>query len=66
MEFVVAFIQDIHDSKETDKMAPVAAKAYDDTLARFHPWLIRKGAHIAFHALPYRQDVSLLHWLGVS
>lgn len=57
MEYIVQLINDVHDAKETDKMAPVASKAYDDTLANHHPWLIRKGVHLAVHTLGHRKDL---------
>ncbi len=57
MESIVRLIKDIHDSEETDKMPSVAKKAYGETLAKYHPWVIRKAVHLAVHALPNRNGL---------
>lgn len=33
----------------------MARTAYDNSLAKHHPWAIQKSVHLAFKALPYRQ-----------
>lgn len=58
--FVVEFIDCIRRANDHDKMAHLARKAYDDTLAQHHPWLVRKGVHLAVHTLPNRHQVSEL------
>jgi len=55
--FVVKLIEGTKNSGENDKMAPLAKIAYDTTLANFHPWLIRKGVHLAVYTLPYRKQL---------
>ncbi|VDK39073.1 unnamed protein product [Dibothriocephalus latus] len=30
--------------------------AYDETLAKHHPWVVRNAVTVAFHALPNRQQ----------
>lgn len=35
----------------------VCQAAYNDTLAQFHPWIIRKGANVAMYALPTRDQL---------
>lgn len=57
--FVVKLIDGVKNSDENDRMAPLAKTAYDSTLGHFHPWLIRKGVHLAVYTLPYRKQVKL-------
>lgn len=35
----------------------VCQSAYNETLAQFHPWLIRKGAVMAMYAMPNRDHL---------
>uniref|UniRef100_A0A915KEV8 Glycolipid transfer protein domain-containing protein n=1 Tax=Romanomermis culicivorax TaxID=13658 RepID=A0A915KEV8_ROMCU len=53
--FVVKLIDGVRLSSDDDKIAPLAKTAYDTTLAHYHPWLIRKGVHLAVYALPSRK-----------
>lgn len=55
--FVVKFIDNIRLANDNDKMSQLARKAYDETLAYYHPWLVRKGVHLAVHTLPSRHQV---------
>lgn len=56
--FVVHFIEGIRHATDQEKMSQLARKAYDDTLAKHHPWLVRQGVHLAVHTLPNRHQVS--------
>lgn len=40
-----------------EKTCHVCQSAYNDTLAQYHPWLIRKGAVVAMYAMPTRQQL---------
>lgn len=31
--------------------------AYNETLAKFHPWIVRKGAVVAMYAMPTREQL---------
>jgi len=35
----------------------LARKAYDNTLAHYHPWLVRQGVHVAVYTLPNRNQL---------
>lgn len=37
-----------------EKTTGICKAAYNDTLAQYHPWIIRKGALVAMYALPTR------------
>lgn len=41
----------------TEKTCHVCQTAYNDTLAQFHPWIVRKGAVVAMYALPTQQNL---------
>lgn len=60
--FVTKFTENIIKSEENIQMAPLARNAYDETIARFHPWLIKKAVHLALYTLPNRKQVSLAMW----
>lgn len=57
LQFVVEFIDGVRLAGNQDKMSHLARTAYDSTLAAHHPWLVRKGVHLAVHSLPYREQV---------
>lgn len=63
LEFVLALIRSIHDADDHTSMAHLAKHAYDTTLAKYHPWLVRKGVHLAMWALPTRKQVPNLVFL---
>lgn len=50
--------------KPEDKTNVVGQEVYNVTLAKYHPWLIRKGAIIAMYVLPTR-DV-LFHRVSIA
>uniref|UniRef100_A0A5S6QXP8 GLTP domain-containing protein n=1 Tax=Trichuris muris TaxID=70415 RepID=A0A5S6QXP8_TRIMR len=56
LQFVASFIEAIRMS-DSDQIAPLARKAYDDTLGRYHGWLIRKAVHLAVYTLPTRKQL---------
>ncbi|GAB1602274.1 ceramide-1-phosphate transfer protein-like [Argonauta hians] len=56
-EFVMEFIKKMRHSDENAKLTGLTQKAYDDTLAKFHPWLVRQGVYIAMYTLPRRDQL---------
>ncbi|KFD51495.1 hypothetical protein M513_07708 [Trichuris suis] len=56
LQFVASFIDSIRLSK-SDQIAPIARKAYDETLARYHGWIVRKAVHLAVYTLPTRKQL---------
>lgn len=38
------------------KTSDICQQSYNDTLAEFHPWVIRKGAIMAMYSLPSRNE----------
>lgn len=45
------------DLKPEDKTSSVCSLSYNETLANFHPFLIRKAASLAMYALPLRDQL---------
>ncbi|XP_013060780.2 ceramide-1-phosphate transfer protein-like isoform X1 [Biomphalaria glabrata] len=64
LEFIAAFLLKLKETDNTVKFSSAAMKAYDDTLARHHPWLVKKAVHVAMYMLPSRLD--LLKKMGVE
>lgn len=55
LDFIYVFLKRLGELEEPDaKTCAVCQTAYNETLAQFHPWLIRKGATLAMHTLPTR------------
>ncbi|CAN7984807.1 unnamed protein product [Ixodes hexagonus] len=52
LEFVAQLFQRLSTANEDAAMGSIAQQSYEETLARHHPWLIRKAAMWALLALP--------------
>lgn len=52
LEFISLFLQKMGGLSEEDKLSAVASEAYDATLSKHHPWLVRKGVALALYTLP--------------
>lgn len=57
LEFILEFLMQISKLSPCDKTSAVCQVAYNDTLAKHHPWVIRKAAVIAMYTLPVQQDL---------
>lgn len=55
--FVSQFLDKSLQIKDEEGTTHICKSAYDNTLAKYHPWLIKKGAHMAMYALPTRYDL---------
>lgn len=40
-----------------EKASGACQAAYNQTLAQYHPWLVRKGAVVAMYAMPTREQL---------
>lgn len=74
LEYVCRLLKDIANANDHDTMGRIAKQGYDETLGKYHPWLVRQAAHLAMYTLPYRkqllerfsggEDISeAAHWL---
>lgn len=55
--FVSKFLAKVDDIGDQDGISKICKEAYAQTLAKFHPWLIQKGASIAMLGLPTKKDL---------
>lgn len=51
LAFASLFMKRLGESHRADKSSTLAYDSYHETLAQFHPWLIRKGVGVATYAL---------------
>lgn len=51
LAFASLFMKRLGESSKDDKSSTLAYDSYNETLAQFHPWLIRKGVGVATYAL---------------
>ncbi|KFM61554.1 Glycolipid transfer protein domain-containing protein 1, partial [Stegodyphus mimosarum] len=56
LEFIMSFMRDFSTADADAKSSTIAQKCYKETLSRYHPWLIQKGAYFAMYTLPARQQ----------
>ncbi|GFS67370.1 ceramide-1-phosphate transfer protein [Nephila pilipes] len=56
LEFIMSFMSDFSCADPDAKSSTIAQKCYNETLSKYHPWLIRKGATFAMYTLPARQQ----------
>ncbi|PSN32459.1 Ceramide-1-phosphate transfer protein [Blattella germanica] len=54
LDFFRVFMGKLSDLRDEDKTHSACQDAYNSTLAKFHPWIVRKGAVVAMYALPTR------------
>lgn len=52
LDFLREFLRAVGELQEEEGTCKSCQVAYGNTLAEHHPWLIRKGATMAMHALP--------------
>lgn len=57
LDFIRCFLKRLGDLEAHDKTSGVCSQSYNETLANFHPFLIRKAANIAMYTLPYRDQL---------
>ncbi|CAJ0951747.1 unnamed protein product [Ranitomeya imitator] len=54
LRWLQLFLEKLRTSSEDSKTSTLCSEAYNDSLANYHPWIIRKTATVAFLALPAR------------
>jgi len=55
--FVSKFLGKMDSIEDQDGISRVCKESYAQTLAKFHPWLIQKGAGLAMLGLPTKKDL---------
>jgi hypothetical protein len=64
-DFIRDFLKRLGEIEACDKTSHICSQSYNQTLANFHPFLIRKAAGLAMYALPskplnYRKKFIIL------
>ncbi|XP_022901918.1 ceramide-1-phosphate transfer protein [Onthophagus taurus] len=57
LDFIRLFLKNIGEIRDEDDTGCVCREAYNVTLAKHHPFLIRKGAQLAMYTMPTRVDL---------
>jgi hypothetical protein len=57
LDFTRNFLRSMSTLEGGDKTYNACKQSYDETLAEYHPYLIRKGAGLAMYALPTRDEL---------
>ncbi|XP_029168976.1 ceramide-1-phosphate transfer protein [Nylanderia fulva] len=55
LDFIREFLRHMEDLSDDDKTGNCCRNAYNDTLGRYHPWVIRKAAVVAMYTLPTKE-----------
>ncbi|XP_076840044.1 ceramide-1-phosphate transfer protein [Brachyhypopomus gauderio] len=54
LRWLQLFLERLRTSTEESKTSVMCSESYNESLAQYHPWIIRKAAGLAFCALPGR------------
>lgn len=57
LAFIREFLLKLSEIESHEKTSGICKVAYNETLAQYHPWIVRKGASIAMYALPTREQL---------
>lgn len=57
LDFIRLFLKRVGDLENKDKTSAVGQDAYNETLAQFHPWIIRKGVVVSLYSLPTKENL---------
>jgi hypothetical protein len=55
--FVIELVRKVAAASDNDSMSSIGVLAYDNTLAHYHNWIVRRAVHLALHMLPNRSQV---------
>ncbi|XP_076654983.1 ceramide-1-phosphate transfer protein [Halictus rubicundus] len=55
LDFIREFLRQLGDLSDADKTSNSCQDAYNKTLAKHHPWVIRKAAIVAMYTMPTRE-----------
>ncbi|KAJ6643928.1 Ceramide-1-phosphate transfer protein [Pseudolycoriella hygida] len=57
LDFIREFLWNLSKLSPSEKTSAVCQSAYNQTLAQYHPWLVRKGATVAMYTMPTRDQL---------
>lgn len=55
LDFIREFLRQLGDLSDTEKTSSCCQDAYNKTLSKHHPWVIRKAAVVAMYTMPTRE-----------
>ncbi|XP_018577644.1 ceramide-1-phosphate transfer protein isoform X2 [Anoplophora glabripennis] len=55
LDFIQLFLKKLGDLRDEESTSSACREAYDQTLAKHHPFVIRNGAKVAIYTLPTRE-----------
>ncbi|XP_072375838.1 ceramide-1-phosphate transfer protein [Diabrotica undecimpunctata] len=55
LDFIRLFLEKLKDIKNEEGTSTICRSAYDQTLSKHHPYLIRSGAQVAIYTLPTKE-----------
>jgi len=59
LEYIIGFLHRIEDIEEEDRCSDISRKAYEETLMKYHPWVVQKAAKMAMGLLPNKRGLIL-------
>ena len=57
LEYIIMFLKGVSDLETDAKCCPLSQDAYNNSLKKFHPWIVQKGALLAMHMLPTKRGL---------
>uniref|UniRef100_A0A1I8P6F2 Glycolipid transfer protein domain-containing protein n=1 Tax=Stomoxys calcitrans TaxID=35570 RepID=A0A1I8P6F2_STOCA len=57
LEFIYEFLTKLEEVDKNEKVQQTCRAAYENTLAKHHTWVIRKGALVAMYTLPTKEEL---------
>lgn len=54
-DFIREFLRQLGELADTEKTSSCCQDAYGKTLAKHHPWVIRKAAVVAMYTMPTKE-----------
>lgn len=57
LDFIRVFLRALGELQHSDRTSSVCQDAYEQTLAHYHPWIIKKGARMAMYTMPNREQL---------
>lgn len=55
VDFIREFLRQLGELSDSDKTSSCCQDAYNKTLAKHHPWVVRKAAVVAMYTMPTRE-----------
>ncbi|XP_062888889.1 ceramide-1-phosphate transfer protein isoform X2 [Mobula hypostoma] len=66
LKWLQLFLEKLRVASDDSKTSVLCTDAYNDSLANYHPWIVRKAAVLAFHLLPSREEFFEVMNMGTT